>query len=99
MFFRIFGLGTAEAFGGSQTEGTVTDVKTCWWFKVNTKPVRFHGSDVAVYPHIIRFSYQVDGRTYEGRRWVMWNRRCPVKGEALTVHYEPSAPEKYAVIL
>lgn len=99
MLLRIFGIGTANALLGSSTQGTVTEVKVCWWFKVNTKPVRLHSSDGALYPHIIRFSYQVDGLTYEGRRWIMWNRRCPVKGEKITVCYEEDAPEKYAVIL
>ena len=99
MFFRMFGIGAAKAFAGGQTQGTVTEVNTCYWFRVNTKPVRTHSGDGAVYPHIIRFSYQVEGRTYAGRRWVMWNKRCPVKGEGITVHYEEAAPQKYAVII
>jgi hypothetical protein len=96
---RLFGMGTSGAIAGEQTEGTVTAVKTCYWFKVNTKPVRTHAWDGAMYPHIIHFSYSVADVPYTGKRWVMWNRRCSVKDEKITVHYEPDAPEKYAVMV
>ena len=99
MLLRMFGIGTFKAFAGGQTEGSVTKVDTCHWFKVNTKPVRKHMADGAVFPHIIHFDYDVDGKTYSGKRWVNWNKRCPVKGEKITVHYEEDAPEKYAVII
>ena len=99
MFLRMFGIGVSDAFAGGQTEGTVTEAKTCYWFKVNTKPVHTHWADGAVYPSIIRFTYTVYGQTYTGKRWVHWNKRCPVKGEKITVHYEEAAPEKYAVII
>ena len=41
MLLRMFGIGVTNAIAGGQTEGTVTEVKTCYWFKVN-KPVCFH---------------------------------------------------------
>lgn len=99
MFFRMFGIGTDAAIAGGKTEGTVTAVKTCWWFKVNTKPVRRHAGDGAAFPHIIHFDYQVAGRSFTGKRWVSWDRRCPVVGERVTVHYEEGAPERSAVIV
>lgn len=99
MVLRMFGIGAGNAFAGSKTEGTVTEVRTCYWFRVNTKPVRRYSGDGAVYPHIIHFTYQVGAQAYAGKRWVHWNRRCPVKGEVITVHYEENAPEKYAVIV
>ena len=37
MFLRMFGIGVSDAITGGQTEGVITDVKTCWWLKVNTK--------------------------------------------------------------
>ena len=61
MLLRMFGIGVTNAIAGGQTEGTVTEVKTCYWFKVNTKPVRTHAGDGAVYPHIIHFTYNVAG--------------------------------------
>ena len=99
MLFRMFGIGVSAAIAGAETRGTVTGVTTCYWLKVNTTPVRTHPGEGARYPHIIRFTYAVDGREYTGRRWVSWNSRCPVKDEKITVHYEEAAPEKYAVLL
>lgn len=96
-FLRMFGIGAANALAGGQALGTVTEVSTCYWFKVNTKPIRRHSWDGAVYPHIIRFSYEVDGKTYSGKCWVPWTVRCPVKGEQITVFYEETDPQKYAV--
>ena len=99
MHLRMFGIGVTNAIAGEQTGGVVTEVKTCWWLKVNTKAVRFGPGDGAKYPHVIYFTYQVHGQTYTGKRYVNWNLRCPVQGEKLTVHYEAVAPEKYAVLL
>ena len=99
MFLRMFGIGATSAMAGGQTEGTVTEVKTCYWFKVNTKPIRTHMGDGAVFPHILHFTYKAEGKAYTGKRYVHYNRRCPVKGEKITVHYEPQAPEKFAVIV
>ena len=99
MSLRMFGIGEGKAFAGEKTEGVVQEVKTCWWLKVNTKPVRFGTMDGAVFPHIIRFAYQAEGRTYVGKRYVSWRKRCPQKGEKLTVYYEKEDPAKYAVIV
>ena len=99
MLFRMFGIGAAKAFAGGRTEGTVTKVDTCYWLKVNTKPVRKHMADGAVFPHIIHFTYCVAGKAYCGKRWVHWSKRCPVKGEKIPVHYEEEQPGKYAVML
>ena len=98
MLLRMFGIGVTNAIADEQTEGTVTDVRTCYWFKVNTKPVRTHAGDGAVYPHIIHFAYRVGGQAYTGKRFVQWNKRCPVKGERLTVYYEKEKPSNFAVL-
>ncbi len=99
MSLRIFGIGVTNAIAGKQTEGVITQVKTCWWLKINTKPVRKNMFDGAVFPHIIYFTYNVDGQAYRGKRYVNWNKRCPEKREKLTVYYEKKNPGKYAVIL
>ena len=95
----MFGIGVSNAIAGAQTEGTVIDVKPCWWLKVNTKPVRRNLFDGAVFPHIIHFTYCVNGQTYTGKRYVNWNKHCPIKGEKITVYYETNKPDKYAVII
>ena len=99
MFLRMFGIGITDAIAGKETEGIVTEVKRCWWLKVNTKSVRKGAHDGALFPHIIHFTYSVNGQTYTGKRYVNWNKHCPVKDEKLTVYYEEAAPEKYAVII
>lgn len=99
MFLRMFGIGTTMAIAGEQTQGTITQVKTCWWLKVNTKAVRRGPLDGAKFPHIICFSYTVEGKEYRGKHYVHWNKDCPHTGEKLTVYYEKNAPAKYAVIL
>ncbi len=85
--------------GGHCTDGKVTQVKTCYWLKVNTKPVRTHALDGARFPHIIYFTYTVDGTPYTGSRYVNWNLRCPVKDEIITVYYDSENPAKYAVLI
>lgn len=99
MSLRMFGIGVADAIAGEQTEGVVTEVKTCWGLKVNTKPIRGSAIDGALFPHIICFTYTVDGGAYRGKRYVNWNKRCPVKDERIVVYYERENPEKYAVIV
>jgi len=99
MLLRMFGIGVSDALAGSQAEGRITRVNTCWWLKINTKSVRTHIGDGAVFPHIIHFTYSVAGQTYSGKRWINWNQRCPVKDEKITVHYEEANPEKYAVMI
>ena len=99
MGFRIFGFGVGKAIAGERTEGVVTDVKTCWWLKINTKPVRRNMFDGAAFPHIIHFTYSVDGQAYQGKCYVNWNKHCPQKGEKLVVYYEKEKPKRYAVIV
>ena len=60
MLLRMFGIGVTNAIAGGQTEGTVTEVKTCYWFKVNTKPVLRNMFNGALFPHIIHFTYCVN---------------------------------------
>ena len=94
----MFGVGDKKLIGGNASvAGTVTGVKTCWWLKVNTKPVRANGLDGARFPHIIQFTYHVDGAEYRGSRYVSWAARCPREGERITVYFDRAAPAKYAV--
>lgn len=99
MSLRMFGLGVTGAIAGEQAEGVVTEVKICWWLKINTKPVRRNMFDGAVFPSIIHFTYTVNGEVYQGKRYVNWNKQSPQKGEKLTVYYEKENPAKYAVIV
>ena len=99
MWLRMFGIGASAAIAGKRTQGIVTEVKTCWWLKINTKLIRCHAMDGAVFPHVIYFTYTVLEKNYQGKRYVNWNKQCPRKGDKLTVYYEYANPEKYTVIV
>ena len=95
---RMFGFGSRSILAaGCRVKGRVTHVHTCWYIKVNTKPLRSHALDGARFPHIIRFEYEVAGKRYVGRRFVDYNLRCPTEGAGITVHYDPQNPGRYAV--
>lgn len=79
--------------------GTVTKVQKCWWIKINTKPVRRYSTDGAVYPHIVRFTYTVNGTAYPGMRFAGWKVDYPSEGQPIRVYYDPDSPERYAVRL
>lgn len=97
-FLRMMGFGEKKIFAENLfTQGCVTDVKKCWWIKVNTKPVRRDMWDGAMYPHIITFTYAVNGVQYTGRRFVPHDVTPPAKGQLIRAYYSADAPQKYAV--
>ena len=94
---RLFGIGADRILGQDcHVEGMVTKVYRCWWLKVNTKPVRLHAMDGALFPSIITFTYTVNGISYEGKLWVGVRYRAPGVGERITVYYDPANPKNYA---
>ena len=85
------------AVEGHKVTGSITEVKTCWWIKINTKAFRRHALDGGKFPHIIYFTYTVSGAAYRGSCCIDWHLRCPYKGEAVTVFYDKGNPAKYTV--
>ncbi len=81
-----------------ETEGRVIAVSRQWWLKVNTKPVRMHSMDGAIFPHILTVSYTVDGRSYTKRKWVSAGKYVPAVGSSVTVQYDGSRPGKAKVL-
>ena len=81
-----------------ETMGTVISVKKQWWLKINTKPVRMHALDGAIFPHIIKVQYTVDGKTYMKRKWIGANRQPPAEGSSVTVLYCGNNPNKANVL-
>ena len=81
-----------------ETVGTVVSVAKQWWLKVNTKPIRMGAMDGAVFPHIIKVEYVVDGNNYIKRKWIGAGKPVPAVGSEVTVLYCADKPGK-AVIL
>ena len=81
-----------------ETMGTVISVKKQWWLKINTKPVRTHTLDGAIFPHIIKVQYTVDGKTYIKRKWIGANSQPPAEGSSVTVLYCGNNPNKANVL-
>lgn len=82
----------------NETTGTVISVHKQWWLKVNTKPVRRHSFDGAVFPHIIIVEYTVDGRQYTKKKWIRAGLPAPAVGSTVTVLYEKDKPSHVKVI-
>ena len=81
-----------------ETMGTVISVKKQWWLKINTKPVRTHALDGAIFPHIIKVQYTVDGKTYIKRKWIGANCQPPAEGSSVTVLYCGNNPNKANIL-
>ena len=69
-------------------EGVITDMKKCWWLKINTKPVRSHSLDGAVFPCTLHFRYSVNGTEYNGKKFIGLNTRGLNEGGKITVYYD-----------
>ena len=81
----------------NRTEGTITSLKKCWWLKINTKPVRSHSLDGAVFPYIINFKYNVKNTEYRGKKFIGINTMGLSTGQKITVYYNKDRPRKYAL--
>lgn len=81
-----------------ETKGAVIAIKKQWWLKVNTKPVRKHALDGAVFPHIIEVEYTVDGKVYRKRQWIKAGKPTPSVGSYMTVIFDENKPSKAKVL-
>ena len=96
-FSRIFGIGSRKILAqGHSVNGIVTGVSRSYLYVVK-KPVRIgiNAKNTAI-SHFVNFTYTVEGIAYTGKIFVTPYDRCPVKGEQITVFYDPDKPENYA---
>ena len=77
-----------------ETVGTVVSVAKQWWLKINTKPIRMGAMDGAIFPHIIKVEYAVEGITYTKRKWMVAGKPVPAVGSKVTVLYCADKPGK-----
>ena len=81
-----------------ETLGTVIDVSEQWWFKLNTKALQMHSLDGAIFPHIVKVRYTVNGKDYICRKWFSTGTLCPAIGQTVTVRYADTKPSKAHII-
>jgi len=81
-----------------ETIGTVLSAHKQWWLKINTKPVRLHALDGAVFPYIIRVAYTVDGQDYVQWKWIGAGKAVPGVGSKIRVLYRAENPKKAKIL-
>lgn len=78
--------------------GTVVSIAKQWWLKINTKPLRTHALDGAVFPHVIKVTYTVDGKAYAKRKWIGAGKQPPEVGAHVRVIYCENKPSKAKIM-
>ena len=81
-----------------ETTGTVISAARQWWLKINTKPIRMHAFDGAIFPYIIKVQYIVDGKTYTKGKWIGAGKPVPAVGSSVTVLYCAEKPGRAKVL-
>ena len=81
-----------------ETMGTVISVAKQWWLKINTKPVRMHSLDGAIFPYIIKVKYTVNGKEYIKRKWIKAGNPVPGVGSSVAVLYCENKPSEAKVL-
>lgn len=81
------------------TSGTVIAAAKQWWLKVNTKAVKLHPGDGAIFPYIIKVTYTVEGKEYTKRKWINPGKSVPAKGSHVNVFYQEENPSRARVEL
>ena len=78
-------------------KGTIKKVRKCWWIKVNKKPVRTHAFDGALFPHIMTFTYTVNGIEYTKRKYIGLRADAVGIFGNVDVYYDKEKPSKCAI--
>ena len=81
-----------------ETTGKVIAIQKQWWLKINTKSVKTHALDGAIFPHIIKVQYCVNGKDYIKRKWIGANCHVPSVGSSVAVRYCEEKPGKAKVL-
>ena len=83
----------------NSTAGEVISVKKQWWLKINTKVIRKGPLDGAIFPHILKVRYAVDGKEYVRRKWILTKHPVPAVGDTVGVLYDETKPEKIKLVI
>lgn len=96
----LFGIGSTKIMSENNTvDGIITNIKVCWWLKINKKPIRTNALDGAVFPYIIQFKYIVNGKEYYGTRFINLSIAYPQNGSKIKIYYKKNRPSEYTVEL
>ena len=79
--------------------GTVVSVKKQWWLKINTRSLRKGSLDGAIFPHIIKVKYEVDGKECVKYKWLHSPLEPPMVGENVKLVYPEDKPKKGKIII
>ena len=91
--FSTLGIGSKKLLSnGHRVAGTITKVDTCWWLKINTKPVRTHAMDGAIFPHVVSYTYTVNSQSYSGKRIISAYAKAPSTSASIQVYYDEGKP-------
>ena len=77
-----------------RAEGVVIKVKRVWQIKVNTKPIRAHALDGAVFPHVITVRYTAGAGEYIKKKFVKARFIPPRVGDTISVLYDENDPSR-----
>lgn len=83
--------------GERKTTGTIVSAKLCWWFKINTRPVRVRALDGAAFPQIIKIRYSVDGQEYVRRKFLRPTSAPLSAGATVKVFYQEINPKEFRI--
>ena len=83
----------------NSTAGEVISVKKQWWLKINTKVIRKGPLDGAIFPHILKVRYTVDGKEYVRRKWILTKHPVPAVGDIVGVLYDETEPEIIKLVI
>ena len=81
-----------------KTLGVVIAVKKQWWLKINTKAIRKGPCNGAIFPHVVKVKYSVDGKEYTKRKWISAGLPTPNLDDCMTVLYNKKKPSKAKVL-
>ena len=82
-----------------KTTGKIIKVHKCWWIKVNKKPIRTHALDGAVFPHIVTFTYTVNGVEYTKRKYIGLRAESIGIFGNVDVYYDEEKPSRCEIKL
>ena len=81
------------------TPGKIVKVKKCWWIKVNSKPVRVNGLDGAIFPHLMTYTYSVNGKKYKKTKYIGLRENLIGIFGTVDVFYDKDKPSRCAIQL